>query len=617
MTIKDFLTRYPYTENERALGKSIDFLWQFDLDASVAELWPHLIDTSTFNKLLELPVMKYQEKDGYLWGTSVNAGITLKWKEVPWEYEYQKTLSSARIYHEGFALYVRSRYLLESLPGNKTRLYVYFGWVPRGLKGMLILKWGFPGIKNKYKKGLDKVLSSIHSSRTFRQQQQKLQKESSQIEISDLAQQKLEEIKKSLLSKGLPSETVNRLIEHISTANDESLVRIKAKELSNDWGLPLNSLLATMLHATREGLFNLSWDVICPHCRGVREEISSLGDLVEDSNCETCDIDFSATAEDSLEVTFKVNPSIRKVEKKFFCAAEPATKRHIFLQKNLSPGSDNLIETELESGTYRYRLKGAKTYSLLEIEPQSSSSKVTLFSNETVDLRVSEKPMLAIRNRGPNQETLVIEKREEDRDALRPRDLFNLQQFHDLFSSESIASGLQLEIGVHTILFTDIVGSSEMYSTSGDDLAFKKVRNHFVKLYSIIDRFEGAVIKTIGDAAMVSFSSPLNAMKAAVELQKAFSKADAENVLLRISLHTGKCLAVNLNSNIDYFGATVNLAAKLQALPGAHEIVFSKVAYAAPLVKSIIQSQSLHLKQTDFSAPWLSQAVHAFITRIV
>ena len=225
--------------------------------------------------------------------------------------------------------------------------------------------------------------------------------------------------------------------------------------------------------------------------------------------------------------------------------------------------------------------------------------------------------MLAIRNRGPNQETLVIEKREEDRDALRPRDLFNLQQFHDLFSSESIASGLQLEIGVHTILFTDIVGSSEMYSTSGDDLAFKKVRNHFVKLYSIIDRFEGAVIKTIGDAAMVSFSSPLNAMKAAVELQKAFSKADAENVLLRISLHTGKCLAVNLNSNIDYFGATVNLAAKLQALPGAHEIVFSKVVYDAPLVKSFIQSQSLHLKQTDFSAPWLSQAVHAFITRIV
>lgn len=68
----------------------------------------------------------------------------------------------------------------------------------------------------------------------------------------------------------------------------------------------------------------------------------------------------------------------------------------------------------------------------------------------------------------------------------------------------------------------------------------------------------------MGDAVLLAFIDPMDALRAAVKFQKKFNGTGSGNFITRITINRGPCLAVNLNNGIDYFGQTVNIAAKLQ-----------------------------------------------------
>ena len=112
------------------------------------------------------------------------------------------------------------------------------------------------------------------------------------------------------------------------------------------------------MYATRAGLLTISWDVICPHCRGTRLEIGSLYEVPNKANCDVCDVEFENESENSIEITFHVHPSIRNIAKVFYCSAEPAKKPHIKLQKYIAPNEAIETEIELGIGLYRLRSKG-------------------------------------------------------------------------------------------------------------------------------------------------------------------------------------------------------------------------------------------------------------------
>ena len=130
-----------------------------------------------------------------------------------------------------------------------------------------------------------------------------------------------------------------------------------------------------------------------------------------------------------------------------------------------------------------------------------------------------------------------------DQDTLRPVDLFSFQNFRDLFTNESLGSDIKLEIGVQTILFTDLVGSTKFYEQEGDTVAFAEVRKHFQKTYEGVLKHDEAIVKTIGDAVMASFSKTSDALEAAIEMQEYFGGSNPDTRLrLRTTLHTGPCL---------------------------------------------------------------------------
>src|SRR5258707_5724379 len=134
-----------------------------------------------------------------------------------------------------------------------------------------------------------------------------------------------------------------------------------------------------------------------------------------------------------------------------------------------------------------------------------------------------------------------------------------------------------------TLLFTDVKGSTALYDRIGDLNAFALVQQHFERLQDIAARFRGAIIKTIGDAVMAAFLNPSDAVAAALAMRAdiaGFNHGQSDRqLILKIGIHKGAAIAVTLNERLDYFGQTVNIAARVQHLPGADEIYVSEDAY--------------------------------------
>jgi class 3 adenylate cyclase len=169
------------------------------------------------------------------------------------------------------------------------------------------------------------------------------------------------------------------------------------------------------------------------------------------------------------------------------------------------------------------------------------------------------------------------------------------QTFRELFRAESIPSEGGLEFKSMTVLFTDLKGSTELYERIGDMRAYGLVREHFGVLRDIIAQQGGSMVKTIGDAVMASFAEPTPALEAATAMTREVRRVSREGakLQLKVGLHTGPCIAVELNERLDYFGQTVNVAARVQGVAGADEIAITEPVYAAPGSQDIIRAAEL------------------------
>ena len=102
----------------------------------------------------------------------------------------------------------------------------------------------------------------------------------------------------------------------------------------------------------------------------------------------------------------------------------------------------------------------------------------------------------------------------------------------------------------------------------------------------------GAIIKTIGDAVMAAFVEPADAVRAALamlqEMETFNRRLPSREVILKIGIHRGAAIAVTLNDRLDYFGQTVNIAARVQSLSDAKEICLTGEVLSAPGVKDIL-----------------------------
>jgi len=600
LTVEQLLAIHPFPD-AWAAEKRIERLWVFDLKGTPEALWPHIADTSRMNRVLGTAEMHFEERDGKRWGTAKNGGVRHEWLEVPWDWVANQWLTCLRIYERGFMRVMFAIHRVEPIPSG-TRVYLYFGAVPRGALGAAALRFGFPSLERAYRRVLPALAEQLDRARpevlTL-----------APPALPEVAEHRLRRQREALLARGLPAACVDALVDWLRTGDDPDLHRIQIRERARVWNLPEHDLLRVALHATRGGLLTLSWDTVCPHCRGVRDENATLAQLPARSHCDVCRIDFATDTAESVEVTFRVHPSVRDIPEQLYCSAEPARKEHIRVQRTVPAGERVAVAPQLSPGRYTvWRDHDGGWY--LDVGAGGAQTVKWAQHPEGTVVAASPSATIELVNDTAEPGMFTIERATWSDHALRAGHLLSFQDFRDLFSEEYIGADVRLGVGEQTLLFTDVVGSTAFYAARGDPAAFVEIKRHFDEVFAIVGRNRGAVVKTIGDAVMATFVSPVDAVRASHQIHDAFHPGRTDTpIRLRISLNTGPCIAVRLNANADFFGGTVNVAAKLQALAEGYQIAMSEATYQAPGVAEYLAAHGADLETLSYTSKALNEPV--------
>ena len=100
----------------------------------------------------------------------------------------------------------------------------------------------------------------------------------------------------------------------IEKGEDHELNRINVLDFSGQTGLDEERVISGFLHASRLGLFDLTWNVLCPGCGGVLDAHSTLKSLRHDDyNCALCAAGYEASVDEQVEVAFTVSPRVRRI----------------------------------------------------------------------------------------------------------------------------------------------------------------------------------------------------------------------------------------------------------------------------------------------------------------
>ena len=600
LTVAQLLELHPWPA-AWANEKRIEKLWKFPLPGPPEQIWPFVADTSRMNRALGLAEMTFEERGGKRWGSSRSGGVRHEWIEMPWNWVANQWLTCVRLYDRGFSKVVYAIHRVEPIETG-TMLYLYFGAVPRGAFGAAALRLGFPTVERAYRRVVPALAAQLD----------RLRPEVLMLpppQLTEQAETRLRTQREQLVNEGLPRAAVDALIDWIRTGDDPDLHRIQIRERARVWKIPEDDLLRVALHATRAGLLSLSWDTVCPHCRGVRDENPTLSALAAHSHCDACQVDFTTDKPETVEVTFRVHSSIRDVPDQLYCSAEPSRKDHIRVQRTVAPGAKLSLTPNLEPGRYTVWADRSGGW-YLDVDADGASTVSWAEHPEGTVITAASDATVELHNDGDDERTFTIQRATWSDHALRAGQLLSFQEFRDLFSEEYIGADVRLGVGEQTVLFTDVVGSTAFYASRGDPAAFVEIKKHFDEVFAIVSANRGAIVKTIGDAVMATFTNPVDAVRASRQIHDAFSPARADSpIRLRISLNTGPCIAVRLNSNADFFGGTVNIAAKLQALAEAYQIAISEVTYRAPGVADYLAEQKAELEVMSYSSKALPDPV--------
>jgi class 3 adenylate cyclase len=301
-----------------------------------------------------------------------------------------------------------------------------------------------------------------------------------------------------------------------------------------------------------------------------------------------------------VEAVFQCHPAIRAVETSVFCASSPSFLPHVIAQLSVEPGKTRTEPTDLTAGALHLRLLSGGETADVELSPRSSLS-VSIAPHElraeAVGLEARDgagahlQPTVALQSRAEKTAVVLLERGGFDSGAVLGSVIATFPDFLDLFATEAPATGVELSIAHLALLFSDLTGSTALYEKVGDARAFAIVQEHFRDMTEVVVETRGAVVKTMGDAVMATFTSPVDAVNAAIRMIERCRERHGELGLgAKLGIAAGPCLAVRANDRIDFFGTTVNMAARLQAKAEGGQIVVTEELAAHPDVRTRIAS---------------------------
>ncbi len=579
--------------------KEFQYIWKWNLDVSPESLWPYISDTNRFNHDSKLPEVSYVpgKESQLLLGRKLRfsiLGTKIEYEELPFEWVRPSYFSIIRLYKNGPIRELHVRVELHERISHGTTVHYGVRVVTSSLIGTLIVPVSLG------------ILNARKFERVFRNYDKLAQKNDPDIAYSSTVapkvrfasngRERIRSICTDLHEHTDSDNVVDKIADFMMTADEMAVLHIRPYVLADQWKIARKSVLEHFLYATRAGLVDFQWDLMCPSCRGAKDGSKHLKDMKSQVHCDSCNIDFTTQFDKSVELTFRPNPSIRKLNEVEFCVGGPQVTPHILAQQQLKPAETRTIQPNLVHGIHRIRTFDESLNVTFEVADTGAKELTVGFvkREEGSDtLQICTDPIIHLNNTSDKQHLYILEHAQWMDDAVTASDVISLQLFRDLFSDEALRPGDQVSVGTVTILFTDLRGSTKMYRAIGDAPAFGKVMNHFDVLRKEINDENGAIVKTIGDAIMGVFTNPAACLRAIMNAQKEFAKDGVDAICLKAGIHSGPCIAVTLNNRLDYFGTTVNLASRLEGFSNGSDIIVSNSVYEDLEVKKIISQYSL------------------------
>jgi class 3 adenylate cyclase len=559
-------------------------------------VWSALADTARFNEAAGFPkhrITEAPQADGsvaYV-GEAKIGPFTLAWDDLPVEWVTGRVFRHARAIRNG-----PLRSLVATLTlhpdGAGCRADYRVEIEPRGLAGGLLVAPGFlRGAGRTYLRlaAQAAAFASGAAAQPFEFPPAKLDEERSR---------RLAAAREAMIRDGAERRLVERLGQFVVEGPEIDLMHLRPLALARAWGEPERPVIETCLHGVKAGLLTLHWDLLCPNCRGPKLTAGTLDRLPTGAHCATCNIDYERDFARNVELTFRPAPTVREVVDGQFCLFGPLTTPHVLVQQTLAPGETREVDAPVGLEPGEYRLRGLHPGGEAVVAWQGGGfPAIEAIEADVIADEPAPPGRVRLINRRASKVTLVLESRLWVRDALTAARVTSLQAFRDLFASEALRPGDDVAVGRVTLMFTDLRGSTSLYARIGDGAAYRLVREHFAYLADAVRRHDGGIVKTIGDAVMAAFSDPAQAVAAALEIQRNVARfnasigADAERGLaIKLGLHVGPAIAVTLNDRLDYFGQTVNLAARLQGQSRGGDIVMSAQLLAEPGVAALVEA---------------------------
>ena len=438
------------------------------------------------------------------------------------------------------------------------------------------------------------------------------------------------------LRKSADRNVVAAIETVIRDGSDRKLCRINVLNFVAEHGLDEEKAISGFLHAARLGLLEMSWNVLCPGCGGVLDATQTLKSVHKEAyDCALCACGYEPTLDEMVEVAFTVSPRVRRI-----AAHDPQSLpiweyfRQIFWGSGvelpedglegileditieameLPPGEKALLSLQLPAAFVIVFEPVTHAAHFLDVkgEPTRERQNLTMIFNKihsptgttemrpgplrlSLDNRTDVRTLPSVWVAGDALHHLLGKRRP----FLTAKRVLTNQTFRDIYRTDTLDVDQGLKITSLTFLFTDLKGSTALYDRVGDIVAYDLVREHFRVLHEIVASEGGAVVKTIGDAVMATFPTPDRALAAALRMRDSVQSL-RDDLLVKIGIHEGPCLAVTLNDRLDYFGQTVNIAARVQSLADSRAIFATKSVIDNSQVSKMLQAGKLKLTEQD------------------
>ncbi len=569
-----------------------------DVAFSRAQVWELLAQTDRLNRHIGLTPVFYKEPTTDEFGiyrpaSAKFSGVLMQWREYLFRWEQHQNYTVVRRYARGPIASFEGGLELEELGENRTRLTLWSRMSARGHAGRLIV----PFIARRFLRRSIRYCQSVFI-------------EGEPAPMPHAPPPKSREWNRSALDSGIArlreapirDDYALALRDFIRTAGEDEAAALRPFEWADQSGFDRHEALRLCLYAVRVGLLNLRWAMMCPNCRVSKSEVSSLAQVGETVHCDLCGVNYDLNFDRYVELRFCVHPNVRVASSAVYCVGGPFRSPHVLEQRTLEMGQCHHFGLPT-SVPLRLRVIGLNH--AIDVDETDAGGCFVLSDDGWIkqdflmdEISSHQSAQLCAANKTARPFAIVLEKREWDDSAVTAARVTALQEFRDLFSSEVLAPGRQVAVESVTLFFSDLSNSTSLYEKIGDAPAFSRVGSHFEFLFKNIEEGDGAVVKTMGDAVMAVFNRPADAVATAIRVQQQFryfaeTLSDRDDITLKIGLHCGPALAVNSNDRLDYFGRTVNLAARAVGVSSGGDIVLSDDVWQADGVKEVVEAQGL------------------------